>query len=78
MLNARHPWIQGSDIFMVDRDGKAFDIRCHGCGEQITTIGWWEHAASCAGMEIPVVRGDNDVEAADAGGGGRVAGPLAE
>ena len=54
MLDARHPWIQGSDVFMVDRDGKAFDVRCHGCGELIPTVGWWAHAASCAGLEIPV------------------------
>jgi GT2 family glycosyltransferase len=55
MLNARHPWIQSeTDVFMVDRDGKGFDVRCHGCGEQIATIGWWAHAEKCAGMEIPV------------------------
>lgn len=55
MLNARHPWIQQDTVvFMVDRDGKAFDVRCHGCGEQIPTVGWWEHAAGCAGMEIAV------------------------
>lgn len=47
MLNARHPWVEGSDVFMVDRDGKAFDVRCRGCGEMVPTIGWWLHAREC-------------------------------
>lgn len=47
MLNARHPWVQGADVFMVDRDGKAFDVKCSKCDEQITTNGWWTHAAEC-------------------------------
>lgn len=47
MLNARHPWVQGADVFMVDRDGKAFDVRCSKCHEQIPTIGWWAHAEAC-------------------------------
>jgi hypothetical protein len=47
MLNARHPWVQGAGVFMVDRDGKAFDVRCSKCQEQIPTIGWWAHADLC-------------------------------
>lgn len=54
MLNDRHPWMQQGGVFMVDRDGKSFDVMC-ACGQQVTTIGWWEHAWQCAavnGMEL--------------------------
>lgn len=55
MLNARHPWLQGADVFMVDRDGKAFDVRCAECQQQIPTIGWWAHAQACgASPALPV------------------------
>ena len=47
MLNTRHPWAEGAGVVMVDRDGKAFDVRCSGCGRLVPTIGWWEHAAAC-------------------------------
>jgi hypothetical protein len=47
LLDARHPWVQGADVFMVDRDGKAFDVRCRKCHEQIPTIAWWTHAEAC-------------------------------
>lgn len=58
MLNERHPWVQGSDVFMVDRDGKAFDTRCGNCGAEIPTGEWWQHAADCgADMRIEK-RGD--------------------
>lgn len=46
MLNDRHPWMVDRGVFMVDRDGKAFDVRC-GCGEVVPTISWWAHAESC-------------------------------
>lgn len=54
MLNARHPWVQGTDVFLSDRDGAAFDVRCK-CGDVVPTVGWWEHAAGCASteMELP-------------------------
>jgi hypothetical protein len=45
MLDARHPWIQGHGVFMVDRDGKAFDVECPVCECQVPTIEWWQHAA---------------------------------
>jgi hypothetical protein len=45
MLDARHPWIQGHGVFMVDRDGKAFDVECPVCECQVPTIQWWQHAA---------------------------------
>ncbi len=50
MLNARHPWVQGAGVFLVDRDGAAFDVLCSGCDESIPTIQWWEHATEC---EVP-------------------------
>lgn len=64
MLNARHPWVEGSGVFMVDRDGKAFDVMCP-CGAQVPTIGWWAHAERCGvPMSIPADRDGNCKEAA--------------
>lgn len=55
MLNERHPWVEGSNVFMVDRDGKAFDTTCPGCGAQVPTIDWWNHAEACGvAPAIPV------------------------
>lgn len=55
MLNDRHPWVQGADVFMVDRDGKAFDVRCSKCQQQIPTNGWWQHVSDCGvSMELRV------------------------
>lgn len=47
MLNERHPWVEGAAVFMVDRDGKAFDVLCGKCQKLIPTIGWWAHAPRC-------------------------------
>lgn len=47
MLNNRHPWVEQGGVFMVDRDGKAFDVTCFTCGETVPTIKWWEHADEC-------------------------------
>lgn len=49
MLNERHPWVERGAVFMVDRDGKAFDVLCR-CEQTIPTIGWWEHASSCPAL----------------------------
>lgn len=55
MLNARHPWVEGTAVFMVDRDGAAFDVSCPNCHEQIPTILWWQHTVECGvSPEIPV------------------------
>lgn len=55
MLNERHPWVEGAQVFMVDRDGKAFDVRCSGCDTLIPTIQWWDHAVACGVTpELPV------------------------
>lgn len=47
MLNERHPWVEQGGVFMVDRDGKAFDCRCSECGEVVNTILWWKHSENC-------------------------------
>jgi hypothetical protein len=44
MLRVRHPWVEGNDIFVVDEDGKRFDVKCHHCGEVVNTNKWWEHS----------------------------------
>lgn len=55
MLNERHPWVERGAVFMVDRDGKAFDVRCPSCGWSIHTNQWWAHAADCQGdLALPV------------------------
>lgn len=57
MLNARHPWVEQGAVFLVDRDGAAFDVRCSGCGELVPTIGWWDHAPACGvGMDLHAPR----------------------
>lgn len=43
MLNARHPWVEGAGIFEVQRDGRAFDVHCKFCGEDVPTGAWWAH-----------------------------------
>lgn len=54
MLNDRHPWVEQGAVFMVDRDGKAFDVMCPKCETPIPTIQWWAHAVECdTEMELP-------------------------
>lgn len=48
MLNARHPWVQGEGVFVVEEDGRRFNIRCS-CGWSGNTIELWEHRAGCDG-----------------------------
>lgn len=43
MLNARHPWMEGHGVFMVERDGRRFEQRCEHCGEVVNTLDWWQH-----------------------------------
>jgi GT2 family glycosyltransferase len=47
LLNARHPWVEGAEVFVVERDGKRFDQRCPVCRELINTGDYWNHAAGC-------------------------------
>jgi GT2 family glycosyltransferase len=49
MLNARHPWVEGEGVLVVERDGRRFDQRCGRCGELVNTIDWWEHRSVCEG-----------------------------
>jgi len=49
MINSRHPWVQGNGLFVVDEDGKRFNVRCPNCKESMNTLLWWEHAEKCLG-----------------------------
>lgn len=44
-INARHPWLQGAGLFVVDRDGRSFSASCRECGELVPTGAWWAHIA---------------------------------
>lgn len=46
MLNARHPWVEGEDLFVVEEDGKRFNSRCS-CGWEGNTALIWQHQAEC-------------------------------
>lgn len=46
MLNARHPWVQGEGLFVVEEDGKRFNAACS-CGWTGNTAEVWAHRASC-------------------------------
>lgn len=46
MLNARHPWVQGSGLFMVEKDGTRFDASCP-CGWTGNTMEIWTHQGEC-------------------------------
>jgi GT2 family glycosyltransferase len=43
MLNERHPWVAGHDVFVVEEDGRRFDQRCGICHAVVNTIDWWKH-----------------------------------
>lgn len=47
MLNARHPWVEGEGVCVVERDGRRFEQHCDGCGQLINTLDWWSHRPSC-------------------------------
>ena len=46
MLNARHPWVQGEGLFVVEEDGKRFNCRCGICGDEMNTAEIWAHQAT--------------------------------
>lgn len=52
LINKRHPWVQGADLFVVDRDGKRFEVKCGVCGEMVNTGAWWAHAEGCGELEL--------------------------
>lgn len=53
MINARHPWKElgegGDELFVVDEDGKRFNVRCGKCGENFNSNLIWEHREECQG-----------------------------
>lgn len=48
MLNARHPWVQGEGVLVVERDGRRFEQRCDRCEQVVNTLDWWTHRSTCA------------------------------
>lgn len=46
MLNQRHPWVEGEGLFVVEEDGKRFNVRCE-CGWEGNTAEIWQHKAEC-------------------------------
>lgn len=46
MINERHPWVEGEGLFVVEEDGKRFNVRCK-CGWEGNTAEIWEHQAGC-------------------------------
>lgn len=53
MINARHPWKElgegGDELFVVDQDGKRFNVRCGKCGENFNSNLIWPHRDECQG-----------------------------
>lgn len=45
-IDARHPWLHGQGVFVVEEDGKRFNIRCK-CGWEGNTAEIWVHKAVC-------------------------------
>lgn len=45
-IDARHPWLQGEGVFVVEEDGKRFNVRCK-CGWEGNTAEIWNHKAAC-------------------------------
>lgn len=53
MLNARHPWVQQAGMFVVEEDGKRFDVRCP-CGWEGNTALIWDHQLECdKALKVP-------------------------
>lgn len=51
MLNARHPWVQGEGVFMVEEDGMRFDVKCV-CGWEGPTVQIFAHQAECPAENV--------------------------
>lgn len=43
MLNERHPWVEGEGLFVVEEDGKRFNVRCMECAWEGNTAEIWAH-----------------------------------
>lgn len=59
-INARHPWKElgapkelggGDELFVVDEDGKRFNVRCGKCGDNFNSNFIWEHRDECKGRQ---------------------------
>lgn len=48
-LNERHPWIEGEGLFVVEEDGKRFNVRCPDCSQEFGSGEIWAHKAACPG-----------------------------
>lgn len=53
MLNARHPWVEGEGLLVVEEDGRRFNARCAVCGEEFNSMLIWEHQEQCAASTGP-------------------------
>lgn len=51
MINARHPWKElgegGDELFVVDEDGKRFNVRCGHCKQEFNSALIWAHREEC-------------------------------
>ncbi len=45
-IDARHHWLHGEGLFVVEEDGKRFNVRCR-CGWEGNTAEIWNHKATC-------------------------------
>lgn len=46
-LNERHPWIEGEGLFVVEEDGKRFNVRCPNCSQEFNSGDIWRHEREC-------------------------------
>lgn len=57
MLKERHPWVElgqgGNELFVVDEDGKRFNVRCQDCGWEGNTAFIWSHEEECPALSAP-------------------------
>jgi GT2 family glycosyltransferase len=52
LLNNRHPWVQGEEMFVVEEDGKRFNWRCSNCSREMNTADIWAHQSTCHGGDV--------------------------
>lgn len=45
-IDERHHWLHGAGLFVVEEDGKRFNVRCR-CGWEGNTAEIWNHKATC-------------------------------
>lgn len=45
-IDARHPWLHGKGVFVVEEDGKRFNVECR-CGWKGNTAEIWDHKSMC-------------------------------